>query len=200
MVHGHYYSEDYELEWAAKSYFESLRPDERGVMESVLIRRLSGPSGIADVSMCTRLGLPALTPFLVARLEKEDDSSTVSRAILAALSNQPDEQAYSAVERFIDSELEGEALQCLARINFRRAMPHMRMAIQKDHLHNYCLHAIHEFVRREGVQSGAEVLREIIEPNEEWLARHTEKILMSKQGRFNPFSDQELAYLMATLQ
>lgn len=199
LVEAHYYSEDYELEWAGKAYYDELTEEDRKRFEEVLVQRLSGRPSLSDISVCTRLGRPSLTPILANLLDREANSSAMSRAILAALSHQPDEMAYVSVERFMDSEQEGEALCCLARMNFRRALPHLRWAIQKEHLHNFCLHALHEFKREVGLETLAESVRELISPDPDRLSPHVRKILTSKQGRYNPFAEEELELLSALL-
>ncbi len=199
LIEGHYYSEDYELEWAGKAYVDSLSEDERRVFEAVMVQRLSSKPGLADVSVCARLALPSLTPSLAALLDKEPHSSAMSRALLAALAQCPDERAYAAVERFMESEQEGEALACLARMNFKRALPHLRWAMQKDHLHNFCIHALHEYMRHAGMDALLESVRKLVEPNRDVLTPHLRKILTSKKGSFNPFSEEELDAVLAAL-
>lgn len=199
LVQGHYYSEDYELEWAAYHYYEDLRPEEREPFEGAMVRRLSGHPGMADISLCARLGMPVLTPLLAGLLDREERSSSTSRALLTALSHQPDEQAYVSVERFMESEQEGEALLCLARMNFQRTLPHLRWAVQKEDLHNFCIHALHEYKQKAGMGKLSDAIRELVEPDRDVLAPHLQKILTSKSGRFNPFDADELERLMALL-
>lgn len=199
LLEGHYYSEDYELEWAAKYYYEGLAPVERERFEGVMVRRLTGNPGLADLALCARLALPSLTPLLAGLLDKETSSTASSRAILTALSNQPDQKAFDSVERFMESEQEGEALVCLARMNFERALPHLRWAMQKDHLHNFCIHALHEYMKASGMENLLTGVRALVAPDNDRLAPHLRKILMSKKGRFNPFTDDELAHILATL-
>ena len=199
LVESHYYSEDYELEWAAKKYYDALSAEEKDEMESVLVERLTGAPGMSDISLCARLGAISLTPYLSALLDKQAHSTSMSRALLAALSNQPDEEAFTSVERFIESEQEGDALVCLARMNFKRALPHLRWAIQQSHLHNFCVHAIHEFARHAGMEVAIHHLRELAAPNPDKLRPHLEKVLTSKKGDFNPFSEEELATLLAAV-
>jgi hypothetical protein len=199
LVEAHYYSEDYELEWAAKRYYDDLTDAEQITFEGVMLRRLTAQPGIADVSLCARLGNRSLTPFLAALLDRQETSNAMSRALLAALAHQPDEQAYPAVERFLDSEQEGEALLCLSRMNFHRTVAHLRWAIQKDHLHNFCIHAFHEQMKHAGMDALLEGMKKLIEPDAARLTGHVKKILTSKSGPFNPFSDEELELMVAAL-
>ncbi len=199
MVAGHYYSEDYELEWSGKAYYDGLTGPEQELFQGIMIARLSGRPGLADVSVVTRLGVPAFTPHLAALLDREDSSSAMSRALLAVLSHQPDEQAYMAVERFLDSELEGEALTCLARMNFHRALPHLRWAMQKAHLHNFCIHALHEFKQHLGMEALLEAVKKLVEPDADALGPHLAKIMRSKSGAFNPFTAEEIEEVLTVL-
>lgn len=199
MVNDHYYSEDYELEWSSKHYAEALSEDERDLLDQVLIRKLTSDPNLAYVTIVTRLERPALTPYLATLLEKEPHSTAMSRSLLTALTHQPDEQAFSAVERFMDSDQEGEALTCLARMNFDRVLPHLRWAMQKDHLHNFCLHILHEYMRHKGLEALLHKVQELTQPERERLVPHLRKILTSKRGEFNPFADAELDALLAVL-
>jgi len=199
LIESHYYSEDYELEWAAKRYYDGLSDPEQIALEGVMVRRLTAQPGIADISLCARLGSRSLTPFLSALLDRQETSNAMSRAILAALAHQPDEQAYPSVERFLDSEQEGEALLCLSRMNFHRTVSHLRWAIQKDHLHNFCIHAFHEQMKHMGMEALLEGLKTLVEPEAARLTGHVQKILTSKSGSFNPFTDEELELIMAAL-
>lgn len=199
LVQSHYYSEDYELEWAAKNYYDQLAPEEQDHMAAVLLTRLSGDASLSDVTIATRLGLSSLTPSLASLLNREGSSSAMSRAILVALSHQPDERAYEAVERFMDSDQEGEALVCLCRMNFQRALPHFRWALQKNHLHNFCLHALHEVKLEAGLDRVKKMVELILESDRNALAPHLKKIIHSKSGSFNPFSIDELEALTVLL-
>jgi hypothetical protein len=196
LVVQHYYSEDYELEWAAKSFFDGLSQAEQELFEGVMIERLSGQPGLVEITLATRLHLPSLTPFLVSLLDQETSSSSTSRALIAALARNADVQAYAAVERFLDSEQEGEALACLARMDFHRTLPYLRRAVQQEHLHNFCLHAMHDFMVQAGIEALREALQKMVEPEGAALARHVRKILTSKAGAFNPFTEEELKRLV----
>lgn len=197
LAESHYYSEDYELEWAGKTYFDQLTKPEQDVFEQVMIRRLSGQPDLSDVALCTRLGLPSLTPYFARLLDRETMSTAMSRALLVALSNQPDRAAYGSVERFMESEQEGEALACLSRMHFARSMGHLRRAIQREHLHNFCLHILHEHMRHVGMELFLKALHQLIEPDAATLRLHLLKILTSKEGSFNPFTAEELETIMA---
>ncbi len=199
METSHYYSEDYELEWAAKSYFDTLTVVEQERFIALMQERLSQQAGMADIAICARLQNPALTLLLADRLNEQEVSSSTSRALLAALSHQADEAAYSAVERFIDSELEGEALMCMARMNFQRALPHLQWALKQDHLHNFCLHAMHEYMRREGMDALLSALRSLVALDRDRLTAHLRKVMGSKQGPFNPFTATELDIVAGAL-
>jgi hypothetical protein len=199
LIAAHYYSEEHELEWASKQYYGELDEAGKQAFEGVMMRRLTGAAGLADVSVCSRLGAASLTAPLAALLNRQADAGAISRAVLVALMRQPDEQAYEAVERFLDSELEGEALQVLTRMNFRRALPHLRWAIQKEHLHNFCLHAMHDEMKHVGMEALLESVKLLVEPDRSMLSEHMKKILGSKVGDFNPFTESELAELGAVL-
>ncbi len=200
LVTSHYYSEDYELEWAAKVYYDALEPWERECFQAIMLERLAGARpGLADVTMVTRLRVPAFTPHLVAWLNRQDSGSTTSRALLTVLTLQPDEQAYASVERFLDSELEGEALTCLARIDFQRTVPALRWAMQKEHLHNFCIHALHEFKERYGMDALLEMVGQLVAPDPGVLGPHLAKVMRSKRGAFSPFSSGEVEQVLPIL-
>lgn len=199
MAEAHYYSEDYNLEWAAKAYVDALSEPERKLFDAVMVDRLTGRPGLDDLSVCARLDRPLLLPWLKALLDCEPRTSAASRALLTALTNLADGDSYTSVERFMDSDQEGEALQCLARIDFPRSLTHLRRAVCRDHLHNFCLHAMHDYMRSAGIQALTRELRRLINPDPGRLAPHVRKILYSKQGSYNPFSEDELKTLTTAL-
>ncbi len=200
MIQGHYYSEDYELEWAAKNYYDELAAREKQSFENLLYRRLSSNPDLSAVTMCARLGLVALAPMLAGLLEEESATSAMSRALLQAISHIPGEAAYESVERFMDSEQEGEALLCLTRMNFGRALHHLRRAMRKGHLHNFCLHALHAHYKKVGRTVFRFDLARLVEPDPKQFKPHLKKILLSNRGAFNPFEAAELEEWIALLE
>jgi len=196
LIQAHYYSEDYALEWAAKHYYDTLQGDEQQAFEAVLIRRIRSNPELSEVSLCVRLALPAV---LAGLLDEESESSSISRAVLTALTHHPDARAFEAVERFIDSEQEGEALMCLARMDFRRALPYLRRLMQKDNAHNFCLHALHD--RAQAVERAVwlDDLDELVAPDPAMLSAHVRKVLKSTEGPYNPFSAELLRAAMERL-
>ncbi len=199
LTHEYYYREDYELEWAAKAYVDSLAEEEKHEFDAIMTERLTASPGLDDVALCARTGRMALSSYLVAQLEKEKTTSSVSRALLSVLTRQPAQEAFVAVERFLDSDQEGEALECLARIDFERALPYLRRAVQQDHLHNHCLHAMHMYMQEKGMDALVIALRTLMDPEPARLSAHVRKIIYSKQGDFNPFSEQDLLALTKDL-
>lgn len=200
MVQSHYYSEDYELEWAAKNYFDGLETPQKKIFENVVYRRLSSTPDLSTVTLCARLGLSSLAPLLAGLLREESTTSVLSRAVLHALSRTPGDQAFDAVERFMDSEQAGEALTCLARMNFDRSLHHLRRTMQEDHLHNFCLHVLYERYKKVGKAEFPMDLARLVDPEPKRFVPHLKKIFLSNTGAFNPFEATELEEWMTLLE
>jgi len=199
MIRHHYYAEDYELEWEARRIYDAYHPDERAHMVSVLIERLTSDPCLATVTLCKRLPVPELAPILAVVLDGEQRATSQSRAILATLLRSDHPAAYDSVERFVESEQEGEALTCLARWDFGRTIPHLRRALEREDLHNYCLHILRDRGATVGMDTLMQDLRNIMGNDPARWRPHIRKILASAHGAYNPFTEQELKQLTEAL-
>jgi len=199
MIQRHYYAEDYELEWEAHRVYKTYAPEEQQRMVSVLIERLTSDPCLATVTVCKRIPVPELAPILAVALDREQRATSQSRAILATLLRADHPAAYDSVERFVESEQEGEALACLARWDFGRTIPHLRRAMEREDLHNYCLHILRDRAVTAGLDTLKRDLNHLMGMDPDRWKPHVRKILTSAQGNYNPFPEQELKELLASL-
>lgn len=200
LVARHYYSEDFELLSAVRVYRDGLAPAERDDLGAVALDRLFREGSIVDVLVCSVLDLPSAAPVLAARLDREHAPSQMSRALIVALQGHSGDDAFRAVERFLDSEQEHEALQALARIDFRRAAPYLLRALHDDHRLDLCLHILHDRRKRVGLDALGRDLRALAGPHPAHFRARVARALHAKEGPFNPFSDDERRDLLAALR
>ncbi len=200
LVQTNYYSEDYELQWTVRGFYDRLAPEDQDTFKDVILRRLVLNPDILNITICTRLDFPEAAPLLASLLDREALHSNRSRAIMAALRDYTHDDAFRAVERFVDSEQEREALLRLAEMDFGRSRRYILQAMAKPAMQDLCLHLFHGYRKAKGIPALVATLRD-------WAARHPavfkshfEAVLASCQGPYNPFAPEELEQLRAAAQ
>ncbi len=196
LVNQHYYSEDFELEAAMRAFYERLSDHEQAVCHQALIERLRVDPSILTVSLCSQIPIPEAAPLLASALNGEKTSSQRTRSIMAALRHYDDAHSFTAVERFLESDQEPEALQQLARIDFNRVRPHLMRAMTRPHLHPFCLQIFHEQRKRGGLEALADTLASWAAPDPETFEMRLRDVLSCKKGDYNPFSIEEQQTLL----
>lgn len=200
LVQRHYYSEDFELLSAARAYHEQLDPAEREALRDVVAGRLLQEGTLVDVLLCSALEIPEAAPRLASLLLREESASQMSRALIQALQHYGGDEAYRAVERFLDSEQESEALRALAAIDFVRALPHLARLLDQEHHLDTCLHILYERRKRVGLPRLLHELQAASALQPRLLRDRLRRSLRAKTGEYNPFSEADLRALEAILR
>lgn len=193
-----YYAEDFELLWALKGFVDRLTTEERQSFEALALFRLREEPSIVNVMICSVLQAPEAVPILVSTLEAQPRTSLLTRALITTLGRQGDPSAYGAVERFLDSDQEGDALAALASLDFRRALFHVLRYARRGRLVDHGLHILHDRKKRVGLGGLAEDLQSQA-ALVEGMPDCVRILLDAKQGDYNPFPWAEREWLIARL-
>ena len=199
IITAHYDREDFELLSAVRAYRDALPPPERDELGAVVLQRLLREDSIVDVLLCAVVEVPAAAPLLAAKLDRETVPSQTTRALLTALQHYRGDAVYAAVERFVDSDQEHEALQALARVDFRRAAPHMARALRRDAQLDLCLHILHDRLKAAGRAALADDLRALAAYAGAGLGARVARALRAKPAPFNPLTEEDIVFLLAVL-
>jgi hypothetical protein len=199
IIAAHYYGEDFELLSAVRAYRDSLPPPERDELGVVVLQRLLREDSIVEVLLCAVVEVPAAAPLLAAKLDRESAPSQTTRALLTALQQYRGDEVFAAVERFVDSDQEHEALQALARVDFRRSAPYLLRALRRDAQRDLCLHILHDRLKAVGREALAEDLRALAAHAGEDLGERVARALRAKPPPFNPMAEADIVFLLTVL-
>lgn len=199
IITDHYYREDFELLSAVRAYRDALPLPERDELAAVVLQRLLREDSIVDVLLCAVVEVPSAAPLLAAKLDRESVPSQTTRALLMALQHYRGDAVFAAVERFVDSDQEHEALQALARVDFRRSAPYVVRALRRDAQLDLCLHILHDRLKAVGRAALAEDLRALAAHAGEGLGGRVERALRAKPAPFNPMAEEDIIFLLAAL-
>ena len=122
LIRRNYYAEDFELRWTLQQFGESLPAEDLAFFHQVILRRLTDDPSIMTVMLCSTSLVPEAVPILVSVLDDHPEANMLTRAILSTLGRYGEPSAFPAAERFLDSDQEPEALTCLARLHFMKAL------------------------------------------------------------------------------
>ena len=200
LIQAHYYSEDFELMSSVRAYQEHLTLDERNELKAVVLRRLLEEGSLVDIVLCAVVPVPSAGPVLAMKLDRESVPSQLTRALITALQGYPGEEAYRAVERFLDSDQEGEALAALARLDFNRTLPHVARALDREHFLGPVLHLLHGRAKEVGVPALGLELHAAGSRLPAGFVRRLECVFEAKAPPYNPFSPPELERLRNALR
>jgi hypothetical protein len=199
LVRRNYYSEDYELRWKIVHWVESLSHAEEEHYRQVALRRLIDDPSILSVLFCSAARIPEAVPVMVSLLNEKSETDMLTRAVFASLARYGQPSAFSAVERFLDSEQEIEALQCLAQLHFRRALFFVLRAAKRKHLRDACLHILHQRKKNAGMDGLIADLAEHAASTRRSVLRPVRHIVQCKQPPYHPFAEEEIERLLAGL-
>jgi len=199
IISAHYYSEDFELISSMKAYYHSLDSFEKTYLEQIVLRRLMSDGSIVDVLLCSVVNVPSAVPVLSSRLNQEVSSNQVTRTLIAALRMYRSDEAYTAVERFLDSDQEIESLQALAEIDFRRSIPHIVIALKKEFTHGVVLHILHDRVKTSGISVLVDDLCNSSATRNATFKTLLSLALHSKKYPYNPFSESDIQHIINSL-
>lgn len=191
LVESHYYSEDFELISAARAFQGQLSGAEQESLKELLAGRLREEGSMVDIVLCSVIDAPGAGPILARRLDGESTPSQLTRALIAALACYRGDEVFRAVERFVDSDQEGEALAAIARIDFRRALPWMARALSRDHLLGPVLHILHTRSKEIGVAGLVDELRQASVDLPVGFRSGILRALDAKADDYNPFSRED---------
>lgn len=199
IIQSHYYSEDFELVSSLRAYIDGLAAGEREHVRTLALKRVMGEGSMVDILLCTVIDVPSAVPVLAAKLEREPVSNQVTRTLIAALRNYRTADAYHAVERFVDSDQEMEAIEALADIDFRRTIPLLVRLMRKEHYHGNLLHVFHRHARRLGIPALMNELRESSATRSGRFKDDLRMVLASKKDPYNPFTDEEIRLMLHSI-
>jgi len=195
-----YYSEEYEYRWAAKTFFTELADVERPAFKQAFLKRLSDDPNQANVMLAGEFEVPECIPILVKELNRYEQPNQETWILMAVIAKYPDAVGFQALERFIDSAQEAEAIDFLSQMDFLRALPHLRRALTVDHLLDRCLHIFAERKKKTSIEQLVDELALILKAdNPGYLRSRFRHCFMIKQEPYNPFSEEELDHLLGVL-
>lgn len=195
----HYYAEEWEFQAAARAWYEDLDPSARARFPQVLWERVERDPSVTNASLCVVFPFPELEAPLAAALSRQPSTSHLTRSLIAALQWQRGDAAFRAVERFIDSAQEMEALLALVRIHPGRAVPYMRRALMEDRLVETCLHALAQLRAADGMAAAVGHLKAVGAGEGERLARRVRAMFAIKTVENSPFSPDEIQHMLTAL-
>jgi hypothetical protein len=195
IIQRNYYSEDFELISSFQIFIGALSAEEKGLLAEVVFERLIADGSIVDIMLCGLVDVPSAAPVLAEKLSRESDTNQVTRSIISALQHYPGDDGYVAVERFLDSDQELEALRALARIDFVRTLPAIVRRMSKEYMHGNLLHLLHERAKTAGLATLTKELTASSATQSNNFRENLPKVLASKSTDYNPFSEEELAAL-----
>ena len=200
LITEHYYSDDFMLTGVMRSFTECLPARERVIFCDVLLERLAREPTILNVLLCSSLDIPDIVPELTELLNEQAETSQLTRAILSVLKHYKDDAAYRAIERFLDSDQEDDALAALAKIDFVRSIPHLIRMLNRGYIINRCLHIFYERKKEVGLEGLIYELRTYAVANDAERIHRIGQVFASKTGDYNPFSQDEIATILIALQ
>jgi hypothetical protein len=199
IVGANHRREERELQAAVRAWVDRLDPVEQAAFARVFLRRLAADPSRVNLSLAAVLPYPGAEEPLAAELARQPEPSPHTRALIAALRAFPgSDTAFRAVERFVDSDQEREALRALAAIDFLRARPHIRQALSRDDLLECCLHLFADRRRAHGIDILAADLRAIAGSPPDWIVPRLDILLHRiKTEAAHPLSPEDRATLSA---
>ncbi|HMP89352.1 MAG TPA: hypothetical protein PJ991_04075 [Kiritimatiellia bacterium] len=200
LIEAHYYSEDFELLSSIRAFADSMCEGDKDTLAGIVMKRLMDEGSIVDILLCSVLSIPSAVSILAGRLSNENVPNQITRALISALRKYKNDTAYTAVERFVDSEQEMEALQALAEIDFVRTLPLMSRLMQKEHYHGIVLHILHLRMKEVGID---QLIRDITLTSISTSTSFKDslvKSLNSKKEPYNPFRESEILRIIKAVR
>jgi hypothetical protein len=191
VLAAHYYSKESTLRWALGQFEESLAPGEKDLFRRLVLDRLRNEPSVMNAVLVSCCPSPESAPVLAAVLSDQPTTSVLTRVMINALEGSRDETAYRAVERFIDSEQESDALAALLTMDFARAAPRFRVALKQELLEAACLHMLSRRRAAVGLEQLIADLAEHVVGDSAYARKRVAAVLDCRDGNFNPFSKKE---------
>jgi hypothetical protein len=200
LVQAHYYSEDFELIASLIAYRDGLAPDERIRLGEVALQRLMQQGTLVDILLCAVVQAPSAAPVLAGMLNREPVSNQITRALIVALRVYETDDAYTAVERFLDSDQELDALPALMDIDFRRTLPLVARMMKKAHVREMLVHHFHGRVKRVGLEGLVADFSQSSATRSPAFHDLLEKTLHSKPAPYNPFTPEQIMRILSLVR
>lgn len=195
IIQANYYSEDFELISSFRAYEAERSDAEKELLADEVFERLCAEGSLVDILFCSIIDVPSAVPVLAEKLSREPQVNQVTRSLIQALKRYSSDDAYVAVERFLDSDQEMDALQALASIDFARTLPHMVRLMKKDHYHGVVLQMLRDQMKRVGPGPTIEEMKRSSTTNSTAFRESLRKVLASKSADFNPLDPAQIAAL-----
>lgn len=200
LVASHYYREDFELAASARAWHDQLPADDSAQLRAIVLERLTREPTLVELYLVQAMRLAEAAPALVAWLDREQAATPVSRALMAALPAGAGDAAYRAVERFVDSDQEWEALRALGRLDFPRTRSRLLSAARRDSHLDLALHMLHDRRKELGWPAFAAETRAWFTTCPPADRSRLQRVLQAKSDSFHPFPAAERAELLAWLK
>lgn len=197
-----YYSEEHEIHWAARELLESVPPEDLPRFQETFLKRLQEDPSVGNIFFAGSFGFPEAAPLIAELLRDEKEVSNLTRTMMYVLAiigrDNPAARAYEAIEPYLDSTQEQEALQFLTRLDFERSLPHLRAALRvDDHLKN-CLHIFHAQRREFDFETLCSNITMLVGTDPD-LHHRFKLTLTIQQDPYNPFTQDERIQLLQLL-
>jgi len=195
IIQANYYSEDFELISSFRAYEAERSEEEKDLLAEVVFERLCREGSLVDILFCSIIDVPSAVPVLAEKLNREPQVNQVTRSLIQALRRYCSDDAYTAVERFLDSDQEMDALAALASIDFARTLPHMVRLMKKDHYHGVVLQMLRERMKRVGIEPLVEEMKKSSATHSRSFRENLHKALGSKTAEYNPLDSSQISVL-----
>ena len=199
LIERNYYSEEWELKSAVKLYYDALEAGEQVTFTKMFVLRMLRDPSVANISISTSIRSPEVAALIAEALGREKKASYTSRTMMYALRPYGDEVSFRAVERFVDSEQEIEALRILCSMDFVRAAPHIRRALKRDALLEVCLHIFQDRRRSVGMDQLIRELSQLIKGRTGYYRQRLEAMFTIKKGDNAPFDAQQVRRIITEI-
>lgn len=196
----HYYAEEWEFQAAARAWYDTLNPADRARFPEVLWARVERAPSVTNASLCVVFPFPELEEPLAAALSRQPVTSHLTRSLIAALQWQRGSAAFHAVERFIDSAQEMEALLALVRIRPEWAVPFIRRAVMEDRLIETALHALAQLRGTSGLEAVVAHLKDVCAGGGARIHPRIRAMFSIKTAENSPFPPDEIQHILNALQ
>lgn len=195
----HYYSEEFELQAAVTAWRMDCDPEEQAGLDRIFHRRFLSDPSLVHISLARCFSGADLEALLVEQLNFQSDGGQKARMLLVALRPYRSPQAAEAVERFLDSSLEMEALHALAEVDWSCATKHLPRLLRKDGMVETCLHVLHEHRKRVGWAMFLADVRPLAGPDPAWMAQRFASMFAIKTPDKIPFTPAEQKEILNAL-
>jgi len=185
---------------AIRAWHAGMDDHDRSLLCSIIIERLDQSPSLVEVCLVQALGIREASGRLIQLLNRERSASLMSRALIRALQDAGGVEAYPAIERFVESDQEWEALMALARLDFTRALPKVIRAIRRDSHLDLGLQIFHERCKAIGWDAFCSEFRTWMAWADPELRVRLFKVFTAKPDPYHPFPADQRRVLMRLLE